>query len=103
MVRKDAIMNLPIDVIHGSNPPRFKWRQTIDTPAGSRTIDHDGCLPPTVENAVVLLLDLTKQVMRENAMLQGTVKAMSERVAAQSDILSRKAEKPEPAPAKKGK
>ena len=87
-------MNLPIDVVPNTNPPVFRWRQSVSTINGNgiAVVDHEGLLPPSVETSVVLLLDITKQLMKENALLQGSNTALAERVAAQSELLSKKAE-----------
>lgn len=90
-------VKLPIDVIPGSNPPRFRWRQTIDTPDGRRSVDHEAGLPPTVEVAVVRLIGIAKQLMMEVAALQGQVQGHCDRVAAQSEVITKQAEKQSPA------
>jgi len=58
-------MNLPIDVIPDTSPPRFRWRQTVSTPLGDRVVDHEGELPSTVEEAVIILIAITKQQAQE--------------------------------------
>lgn len=58
-------MKLPIDVIPGTNPPKFRWNQTVDSIAGVRTVQHEGTLPPIVENAVVLLIGVAKHTAIE--------------------------------------
>ena len=58
-------MNLPIDVIPNTVPPRFKWRQIIDTPVGKRTQEHEGVLPPSMEQAVLALVNIAKQLSKE--------------------------------------
>ena len=51
---------LPIDVIPGFYPARFKWQQTVDTISGRRTLDCEGNLPVGVEAAVVKLIEITR-------------------------------------------
>ncbi len=63
-------MNLPIDVINNSTPPRFRWRQVLETPIGTRILDHEGPLPPTVEMAVVGLIGIAKQLALDNEELK---------------------------------
>lgn len=58
-------MNLPIDLVPGSSPPKFRWRQTIDTLAGRTVVEHDGMLPPSVEDAVAALIKITKRLAAE--------------------------------------
>lgn len=64
------MVNLPIDVVPGSRPPSFRWRQTVETPYGCRVVEHVGSLPPTVEEAVKLLISVAKQLHRENEVLK---------------------------------
>ena len=78
-------MNLPIDVISNTAPPRFRWRQRVGTPAGMVVQNNEGMLPPSVEEAVLKLIEFTKELQRINVELV-------ERIAAQSELLSRKAE-----------
>ena len=53
-------MTLPIDLIPGTRPPRFRWRQTVTTPAGDRVVNYEGVLPPAAEEAVAQLIALAK-------------------------------------------
>lgn len=69
------MINLPIDVVPGSSPPRFLWRQIIDSPIGSRILEHEGCLPPNVEEAVKALVYLAKELQRDNEKLKADLKA----------------------------
>lgn len=99
---------LPIDVIPNTNPPRFRWRQTVQTPTGLRTVENEGILPPSVEGAVLVLITLAKRQQKEAdglaeqvADLAAEVGVLREqnngyatRIAAQSEALSEKAEKP---------
>ena len=62
-------MNLPIDVIGSSSPPRFRWRQVVETPVGKRTQEYDGVLPPNLESAVEALVMIAKQLDKENTAL----------------------------------
>ncbi len=93
-------MNLPITVVPGSNPPQFRWRQIVSTPVGNQVIDHESNMPPTIEGALVALISIAKQLMYDNAALQGEIKGHCDRIANQSDQLSKNAEK---APPKRGK
>lgn len=71
-------MDLPIDIIPGSRPPRFRWQQTV--PIDGRTVNHQGTLPPTVEEAVAQLIALTKSQQKrlEGALTQ--IAEMSEKM-----------------------
>lgn len=53
---------LPIDVVPGTDPPLFRWRHTVSTPAGPRTVDCGGPLPPSVEGAVRELIGRARQL-----------------------------------------
>ena len=70
-------MNLPIEHIPGTDPPRFVWQQVLE----GNTIDHSGPLWPTVEGAVVKLIELARKLVKENAGLRG-------KLAVQSELLS---------------
>lgn len=92
-------MNLPIDIIPGTNPPKFRWRQTVSTPNGLRVVDHTGNLPPTVEGAVLLLITLARQwsfeladQKKETEGLHAQLLAATDRIAKQSELLSQRAE-----------
>lgn len=54
-------MNLPIDVIPGTNPPRFRWKQTVSTPDGTKTVECEGNVPAGVEQALVAVIALAKK------------------------------------------
>lgn len=86
---------LPIDLIDPNRrPPRFRWQQTVSTLTGDRTITQEGTLPLNVEMAVAQLVILAHQQAKEIEELKKMVNVMAERVAAQSDLLSKKAEQP---------
>lgn len=95
---QDAI-TLPIDVLPRTDPPMFRWKQLITSPIGTSVVEQEGSLPVTCEAAVVALITLTKRLLKENAMLQGQVQGLCDRVAGQSELLSQRAEKPAPVPA----
>lgn len=86
-------MKLPIDVDHNTDPPVFRWSQVVDSPNGKHVIQHEGTLPITLERAVERLITIVKQVLADNASLQGIVQSLSDRVANQSALLSKAAEK----------
>ena len=83
---------LPIDLVPDTNPPRFRWRQMVDTPAGYRVIEQEGMLPPSIDRSVEELVKMAKQLLADNVLLRGQIEGMAERVVAQSELLSRKAE-----------
>lgn len=98
-------MTLPIELIPNSNPPKFRWQQIVDTPAGLRTVSHIGVVPLSIENSLIRLVKLTMQQAQEIIGLRRQVEGMADRIAAQSELLSKQAEaKPDPPVAtKKGK
>ena len=58
-------MLLPIDVLPGTSPPLFKWRQVVHTPSGSHTAECEGGLPVSVEQAVVSIISIAKQQAKD--------------------------------------
>jgi hypothetical protein len=78
------VTKLPIDLIPNTMPPRFRWRQRVSIPTGYSVQENEGMLPPSVESAVVELVSLTKQLLKDNAMLQGHVDALKEKAGEQS-------------------
>lgn len=72
-------MNLPIDIVPNTNPPKFKWRNAVHTMNGTATQDCEGMLPPSCERAVEDLISVTKQALKDNAMLRGQVEAMTKK------------------------
>jgi len=66
---------LPIDVIDSDapGPPRFKWERMVETPLGRRVVACDGCLPATIENAVLELIRRYKQLQARVLELEGNV------------------------------
>lgn len=85
-------MDLPIDVVPNTNPPRFRWRQLVSSPIGMHNAQHEGVLQPSVEQAVLSLIILARQQAAEIENLQRIN-------AAQSEVITKKAE----VPVKKGK
>ncbi len=74
-------MKLPIDVVFGNGPPQFKWTQVIGGPSGERSVvDHEGTLQPSVEQAIVDLVALAKQLLKENATLRGQIQGMESHI-----------------------
>lgn len=78
-------VTLPIDLIPNTSPPQFKWRQTVGTPIGDRTVDHEGTLPPSVEGAVLALIVLAKQQEQEIVGLRRRNEGAYEVIAEQSN------------------
>lgn len=87
-------MNLPIELIPGTSPPKFRWRQTVTTPIGPITIDQEGLLPPAVDNAVGALITMTRQLLADNEALRKQIDGHVARIAAQSELLRKRAEAP---------
>lgn len=91
-------MKLPIDVIPGTRPVLFRWRQLLDTPIGLKCINHEGPLSPTVESAVADLIGVAKQLEHENVILKMHLdevkqinQGLAERAASQSELLTERA------------
>lgn len=96
-------MKLPIEVVPNTDPPVFRWRQTVSTPIGTKTVDHLGRLPPAVEQTIVLLIDVARQLAKENAILQGSLESANKRLEEQDAEPPPVAPKPAPVTPKKGK
>lgn len=102
-------VRLPIDIVPGTNPPMFRWKQAVSTPNGTSVVDHEAQLPVTVEVSVQRLIRVTKQLLLENAALRGKCEGMAQRIAlfeAEPELVPTApppaATQPPPAP-KKGK
>ena len=65
-------MNLPIDVIPSRlpAPPKFRWRQTVTTLNGTASIECTGPVIPSMEQALVDLIKIAKQLAMENDQLK---------------------------------
>lgn len=81
-------MTLPIELVPNSRPPRFRWKQTISTPVGDRTIDHEGTLSPTVEDALVKLIALAHQQAQEIIGLRRVNESMARRIESDEAVRS---------------
>ena len=79
MAMKDT--TLPMEIVPGTNPPVFRWRQSVGTPFGTQVVDHEGTLPPNIEVAVQRLVGIAKQLVMENAGLRGRVDGLLEQAA----------------------
>lgn len=73
-VPASVLARLPIEMVPGARPPKFRWRQVVSTPGGDRMVDHEGALPPSLEGAVATLI-------REAKYLESAYRALQERVA----------------------
>lgn len=68
-------MSLPIDVVNElrqPGPPRFRWQQTVASPGtgAERVVEFEGTVPPSLEGALVGLINLCKQQAQEIKGLQ---------------------------------
>lgn len=79
MANMNASANLPIDVVAGTSPPVFRWRQAVHTMNGTAHQECEGMLPASCERAVETLVGIAKQALMDNAMLRGQVDAMNKR------------------------
>lgn len=69
-------MNLPIEMVPDSNPPRFRWRRVVDTPLGSKVITCEGSLPASVEGPVATVIGIVQQLHYENNRLKAELNAL---------------------------
>lgn len=80
-------MKLPIEIIPNVIPKKFKYTN----------IDHNQKLTisfsPSVEKAITELITMYNKLEQENKKLKKQLEDAYDRIAAQSDILSRSAEK----------
>ena len=83
-----AELILPIEVIPGTDPPIFRWRQLISTPVGKQVVEHIESLPATVEVAVQRLVAVAKQLMMENTALRKQVDGMSKRLDGTYEVIA---------------
>lgn len=89
-------MILPIEQIPNVIPPRFRWKQVVSTPIGTRTIEHEAELPPSLEGAVIQLIGLLRLQDHEIGQLKKTNQEFADRIAGQSELLSKHAEATKP-------
>ena len=91
---KSEPISLPIDVVsgEGSWPVQFRWKQAVHTVVGTKEVECTGSLAPSVEQAVVKLINLAKQQDVEIRKLKDIISSLTDRVAAQSESLTKKAE-----------
>lgn len=77
-------MELPIDIVPGTEPPKFKWRMKVDTIAGVHTQVIEGRLQAGMDIAVAELIALTKRQDKEISTLKARLECASEVVAEQN-------------------
>lgn len=75
--------HLPIDVILGTNPPRFRWHKVVTAPDGTTSQSCEGPLPPSVDRAVEALIGVAKRALMDNAALRGQVEVARQRLEKQ--------------------
>jgi hypothetical protein len=101
------VIRLPIDVVPNTDPPRFRWRQLVGGFSGPQSLDHEGALPLTVEQAVLKLVQMNKRLLRENTSLSKQLDAANRRANAAETLCSNQKQMIEemrnPPVAKKGK
>jgi len=72
-------MDLPIDVVTNHYPLLFRWKQSVNSPIGTRLVEYESALPSNVENVVRDLVLLAKGLAAENEKLLAQVEAMTKR------------------------
>lgn len=64
-------MKLPIQRVPGTTPPKFRYKQTVDLPAGgTQVVQHEGCVSSSMETALCDLLRIAEQLAAENEKLK---------------------------------
>lgn len=96
----EKTIRLPIEVVKYTRPPLFRWLHTVDTPAGLRSTPCEGNMAASIEGSLVELIEYAHKLLRENVGLRNQIKGMADRIAAQSEILGKRAEA---LPIKRGK
>ena len=87
-----SVSSLSIDIVPNTNPPRFLWQQKVSTPIGDCVVKHEGMLLPTIEGAIAELIAIVKRQAREIKELKRINEGLTDRVAAQSELLTKRAE-----------
>ena len=72
---------LPIDLIHNTNPPKFRWTQTVQVMGCNVLQECEGMLPPSCEQAIVETIAMVKQLTRENEKLKARLNGAYELIA----------------------
>lgn len=105
LIEKLTERPLPIKVVRGTIPPKFRWWQLVNTPTGVTKVMHESTVLPSMEGALLSLIQLCEHQEAEIKALRHQVSGMVDRIAAQSELLSKQAEKPVPSQPqpKKGK
>jgi hypothetical protein len=114
-------VNLPIELVPGSRPPRFRWTATISMVGQVHTLRQEGSLPSGVDVAVASLIGLcgdldavngqlrierdklVEELAESRRLCEGLARQVAEsksvneglvdRVAAQSELLAKKGER----------
>lgn len=76
-------VELPIERVPNTSPPRFRWRQHVEALGGARMVEHEGTVPPTLESALIQLIVLAKQQARDIDNLQRMAEELTKQVALQ--------------------
>lgn len=74
-------VELPIERVPNTSPPRFRWRQHVEALGGARMVEHEGTVPPTLESALIQLIVLAKQQARDIDNLQRMAEELTRQVA----------------------
>ena len=70
---------LPIEVI-SAHPLKFRWWQIVDTPNGKRVVANEGALPVSVEVAVKRLIEIARDLAKDNASLMKDIKFLHDKI-----------------------
>jgi hypothetical protein len=73
---------LPIYLVPGTLPRRFRWKNLTDTINGVRVQDCEGPVQPSIEGALTDLVALAKRQVTELKSLRAEVLSLKERLAA---------------------
>ncbi len=91
-------MKLPIELVLNTDPPRFRWKQTIDLIGGEREIEHIGVVPAHLEGALIALIEVAQRQAKDIEQLKKDRDQWKEesRIKAARDEVREKASAPVP-------
>jgi hypothetical protein len=55
-------MDLPIEIVPNTSPPRFRWKRTVSTLNGTSTVACEGTVPPQLECVLSDLIAAAKKL-----------------------------------------
>ncbi len=81
-------MKLPIDVVPNTNPPTFRWTQTVGTLGADAVQDCEGMLPPSCERAVEAVIKIARTALEDNVILRSKMDSLQKRLDGSLEVLA---------------